>query len=88
VPAIGGGSARSRGGGGGGHRSKISLPSHPKNTKKAKKGGFAHVWAEKSPKTLFFAQKYFIRYTHEMFFEEYINFKIVHYLSHCRVILV
>jgi hypothetical protein len=24
--------------------------------------------------------------THEMFFDEYINYKIVHYLSHCRVI--
>jgi hypothetical protein len=43
--------------------------------------GFAHVLAYKSPKTPFFAQKYFTRYTHEMFFEEYINFKIVHNLS-------
>jgi hypothetical protein len=39
----------------------------------------------KSPKTLFFTQKYFTRYTHETFFEEYTNFE-VHYLSHCRVI--
>ncbi len=53
-----------------------------------KMGGFAHVLANKSPKTPFFAQKYFTRYTHEMFFEEYINFKIVHYLSHCGVIPV
>ncbi len=44
-----------------------------------KSGGFAHVLANKSPKTQFFAQKYLTRYTHEMFFEEYINFKIVHY---------
>jgi hypothetical protein len=27
----------------------------------------------------FFAQKYLTRNTHKMFFEEYINFKIVHY---------
>ncbi len=46
-----------------------------------KTGGFAHVLAEKSLKTLFFAQMYLTRYTHEMFFEEYINFKIVHYLK-------
>ncbi len=46
-----------------------------------------HVLAYKLPKTLFFTQKYLTRYTHEMFFEEYINFKIVDYLSHCGVIL-
>jgi hypothetical protein len=85
---IGGGSAWSRGGGGEGHRSQISLPSHPKCTKTVKKGVFAHVLANKSPKMLFFAQKYLTRYTHKMFFEEYINFKIVHYLSHCGVIPV
>jgi hypothetical protein len=39
-------------------------------------------------RTPFFAQKYFTRYTPEMFFEEYINFKIVHNLSHCGVIPV
>ncbi len=53
-----------------------------------KTGGFAHVFGNKSPKTPFFAQKYLTRYTHEMFFEEYINFKIVPYLSHCGVIPV
>ncbi len=37
---IGGGSARPGGGGGGGHRSQISLPSHPKYMKAAKKGQF------------------------------------------------
>jgi hypothetical protein len=35
-----------------------------------------HVFAYKSPKTPFFAIKYLTRYTHETFFEEYINFKI------------
>jgi hypothetical protein len=39
-------------------------------------------------KNIFFADKYLTRYTHEMFFEEYINFKIVHNLSHCGVIPV
>ncbi len=48
-------------------------------------GGFAHFLANYSPKTLFFAQKYLTRYTHETFFEEYTNFE-AHYLSHCRVI--
>jgi hypothetical protein len=37
------------------------------------------------PKTPFFAQKYLKRYTHETFFEEYMNFE-ARYLSHCRVI--
>jgi hypothetical protein len=55
--------------------------------KRWKTGGFAHVLAYKSPKTPFFAQKYFTRYTHETFFEEYTNFQ-AHYLSHCRVILL
>jgi hypothetical protein len=48
-----------------------------------KTGGFAHVLAYNSPKTAFFALKYFIRYTHEMFFEEHTNFE-GHYLSRCR----
>jgi hypothetical protein len=78
--------ARPGDGGGGGHRSKKSLPSHPKYTKTAKR--FEHVLAYKSPKTPFFAQKYLTRYTHKMFFEEYINFKIVCYLSHYGVIPV
>jgi hypothetical protein len=73
---LAGGSARPRGGGGGAHRSQISLPSCPKYTKTAKKkDGFTHVLAYKSPKTLFFAQKYFTRYTQTTFFEECINFK-------------
>ncbi len=45
----------------------------PKNGEKT--GGFAHVFAYKSPKTPFFAIKYLTRYTHETFFEEYINLK-------------
>ncbi len=89
APTIVGGSAQSGGGGGGGHRSQISLPSHPKHTKTAKKtGSFAHILSYKSPKMPFFTQKYLSRYTHEMFFEDYINFKIEHNLSHCGVILV
>jgi hypothetical protein len=36
----------------------------------------------------FFALKYLTRYTHETFFEEYINFKIFRNLSHCGVIPV
>ncbi len=50
-----------------------------------KMGGFVHVLAYKSPKMQFFAQKYLTRYTHETFFEEYMNFK-THYLSLCGVI--
>jgi hypothetical protein len=34
-----------------------------------------------------FAQKYLTRYTHETFFEKYVNFQN-HYLSHYGVILV
>ncbi len=48
----------------------------------------AHVRANNSPKTPFFTLKYLTRYTHEMFFEEYINFKIFRNLSHCGVIPV
>ncbi len=66
---------------------KPSMP--PKKYENGEKtGGFVHVLAYKSRKRPFFTQKYLTRYTHEMFFEEYINFKIVHYLSHCRVIPV
>jgi hypothetical protein len=52
-----------------------------------KMGGFAQVLAYKSPKTPFFAQKYLTRYTHEIFFDKYVNFQN-HYLSHCGVIPV
>jgi hypothetical protein len=78
APTIGGGgeSARSGGGGRGGLRSKISLPSHPKYTKTAKKGGSPHVLAYKSPKTPFFAQKHLTRYTHETFLRNMSIFKI------------
>jgi hypothetical protein len=81
-----GGSARPKGGGGGSHRSQISLPGHPKYTKTAKKRAISHTC--KLPKTPFFIQKYLTRYIPEMFFEEYINFKIFNYLSHCGVIPV
>jgi hypothetical protein len=79
APTTGGGSARSGDGGGGGHRSQISLPNRPKYMKTAKKRAVLHTfWLINLPKTAFFAQKYLTRYTNEMFFEEYINFKIVH----------
>ncbi len=57
-----------------------------KNGKKT--GSFANVLAYKSPKTPFFTLKYFTRYTHETFFEEYINIKIFRNLSHYGVIPV
>jgi hypothetical protein len=68
---------------------KPNKPSKPPEIDKnvEKTGGFVHVLAYKLPKTTFFAQKY-LRYTHKMFFEEYINFKIVRYLSHYEVIPV
>jgi hypothetical protein len=39
-----------------------------------KTGGFEQILANNLPKTLFFAQKYLTRYTHETFLEEYMNF--------------
>jgi hypothetical protein len=54
------------------------LPEIDKNGDKT--GGFAHVLAYKLPKKPFFAQKYLTRYTHEMFFEKYVNFQHL-YLS-------
>jgi hypothetical protein len=60
-------------------------PMPPDIYERRKTSGFPHFLAYKSPKTLFFAQKYLTRYTPEMFFEEYINFNIFHYLSHCEV---
>ncbi len=52
-----------------------------KNSEKT--GGFTHVLAYNSRKTLFFALKYFTRYTHETFFDEHTNFE-GYYLSRCR----
>ncbi len=87
APTIDGGSAQSRGGGGGGHRSQRSCPAAQNIQKWQKTGSFAYVLAYKLPKTPFFAHKYLTRYTHEMFFEEYMNFE-THYLSRGRDILV
>jgi hypothetical protein len=56
--------------------------------KRQKTGGFAYVLAYKSLKTQFFALKYLTRYTHETFFEEYIDIKIFRSLSRCGVIPV
>jgi hypothetical protein len=66
------------------------IPSQPYEIAKngEKTDGFSHVFASKSPKTPFFAIKYLTRYTHETFFEEYINSKIFRNLSHCGVIPV
>ncbi len=66
---------------------KSNKPSKPPKIYKNGKntGSFTHVLAYKSPKTPFFAQKCLTRYTHETFFEEYMNFK-THYLILCRVI--
>jgi hypothetical protein len=63
---------------------KSYTPSQPYEIGKKgeKTGRFTHVLPYKSPKTPFFAHKYFTRYTHEMFFKEYTNFQ-AHYLSHC-----
>jgi hypothetical protein len=59
-----------------------------RNSRKWRKtDGFAHVLAYKSPKTPFFALKYFTTYTHETFFVEYTNFE-AHYLSRFGVISV
>jgi hypothetical protein len=53
------------------------LPSQPYKIAKngEKTGCVAHVLAYNSPKTPFFALKYLTRYTHETFFEEYIDLK-------------
>jgi hypothetical protein len=47
-----------------------------------------HFLAYKLPKTPFFTQKYLTKYNTETFFEEYINFNIYLYLSHCEIIPV
>ncbi len=69
---------------------KSYKPSQPYEIAKngEKTGGFTQVLAYKSPKTPFFALKYLTRYTHETFFEEYINIKNFRKLSHCGVIPV
>jgi hypothetical protein len=71
-------------------RSYIYVPSQPYEMAKngEKTGGFVHVLAYNSQKTPFFALKYLTRYTHETFFEEYLNFNIFCNLSYCGVIIV
>jgi hypothetical protein len=66
APTIGRGT---RVGDGGSLRSQISLPSCPKYTKSAKKGGFTQFLADKLPKKKlpFFVQKYLKRYIPETF---------------------
>jgi hypothetical protein len=77
APTIGGGNAWAGDGGGGSLRRQIS-PQAGQNTQKwRQKQAVPCFFGLKLPKTLFFAQKYFIRYTPKMFFEEYINFKIL-----------
>jgi hypothetical protein len=60
----------------GGLRRQIS-PQPAKYTKKAPRtGGSPFIfWLKISEIALFFAQKYLMRYTSKMFFEEYINLK-------------
>ncbi len=53
-----------------------------------KTGGFAHVLANKSLKTPFFSHKYLTRYTHETFFEEYMNFKTHYFKGQSNKILI
>ncbi len=80
APTIGRGSARPWGGGG----EVIYTFTAVRIAKKSKTMCcFAHVLAYNSLKTPFFSLKYFTRYTHETFFEEYTNFE-GHYLSSCR----
>jgi hypothetical protein len=89
APTMGGGSARPGGGGGESYKSQISLPSHLKYAKTAKTQEVLHTFWLKNPrKRRFFALKYLTRYNPKKFFEEYINFKNFHYLSHCGVIPV
>ncbi len=67
----------------------VYLHSHTKQPKMAKKQAVSRqILAYKSPKRPFFALKYLTRYTHETFFEEYINCRIFRNLSHCGVIPV
>ncbi len=87
APTIGGGSARPWGGGGEFPRSH-TFTAVRNSQKRRKMGGCEHILAYKSPKTPFFALKYLTRYTHETFFEEYINIKNFRNLSHCGVIPV
>ncbi len=86
APTMAGGSAQPGDSGGESHRSQINLPSRPKYMQIVKNGRFHALLAYKSPKTPFFVEKYLTKYNHKAFFEEYINLKKIHYLSHCRVI--
>jgi hypothetical protein len=61
APTIGGGSARPWDGGG---EVMYTFTAIRNSQKRQKTGGFAHILAYKSPKTPFFAQKYFTRYTY------------------------
>ncbi len=85
APTIGRGSARPGGGGGEVIYTFIAVRNSQKRQKTA---GFVHVLAYNSPKTPFFALKYLTRYTHETFFEEYVNIKIFLNLSQCGFIPV
>jgi hypothetical protein len=58
---------------------KSNKPSKPHeiDENNEKTDGVAHVLAYKSPKTLFFAQKYLTRYTHETFLRNTRIFKLI-----------
>jgi hypothetical protein len=49
---------------------------------------FPTLFGSKNAKTQFFAEKYLVRFTPNMFFEEYINLNKFCYLRRCEVIPV
>ncbi len=73
-----------------GDSQKSYIPSQPyKIGKNGEKRAVSRTfWPINHRKCRFFALKYLTRYTHETFFEEYVNFKIFRNLSHCGVIPV
>jgi hypothetical protein len=88
TPTVAGGSAPSGGGGEGSLRRHLSPQPAEIYKIGAEKGQFPALFGLKIMKTPFFAQKYLIRYTPKMFFEEYINFTNFSYLRHCGVVPV
>jgi hypothetical protein len=72
---IGGGNARAVGDGGGSKRRQTSPQLAEIHKNGGEKGWFPELFAQKSPKMLFFAKKYYIRNNPKVFLEEYINLK-------------
>ncbi len=69
-------------------RGHIYLHSRTKQPKTAKKRAVSRTFLLINHRKCCFSLKYLTRYTHQTFFEEYINFKIFRNLSHCGVIPV